>query len=371
MAGSIQKVGNKYRITMETGKDFSGKRKRTYVTATSEAEAKKVLAEFEYNQQRGMLVESSQMIFSEFLDHWMDNYVQYNCEETTVYGYKNILKHMKDHIGQVELQKLQSGHLQEYYKYLMETKKLSPNTVHKHHACAKKSLSYALKQQLVYRNVADGVSLPRRKRFEGQSYTKEQLRELLQLVKGTRLELPIFLAGYMGLRRGEIVGLKWKYVDLDQRVIHIQEVRTSAGKNVIVKAPKTEKSRRTLYIEDELLELLQACKEKQSEFKKVFGEGYHNTGYIYVHENGKPYRVNTVTEQFKDFLEKNNLRRIRFHELRHTFTSILYAEGVDLKAISEALGHSDIGTTNRIYTHVFDKTHKNTISAMSQALRTP
>ncbi len=90
----------------------------------------------------------------------------------------------------------------------------------------------------------------------------------------------------------------------------------------------------------------------------MLGDEYIDSGYVYVHDNGKPNRVKSVTEQFKKFLEKNNLPKIRLHDLRHTFASILYEEGVDLKVISEAMGHSDLGTTNKIYTHRFDKTHK-------------
>ncbi|MEK5141449.1 MULTISPECIES: site-specific integrase [Paenibacillus] len=369
MAGSIKKVGTKYRVTFELGKDLNGKRLRDYATVHSEAEAKKLLAEFDYNQSRNLLVQSNAMSLIEFLNLWMDNYVKYNCEETTTYGYKNILnKHISNFFGGIELQKLQPGHIQQYYKHLMDEKNLSPNTVHKHHALIRKALDYGLKQQLVHRNVADAVVLPKRKRYEGKSYTKEQLIELLGKVKDTKLEVPIYLAVYLGLRREEIIGLKWKYVDFESRTLHIYEVRTSAGKAIITKAPKTEKSRRSLHINDDLYSLLKMHKEKQEELKNMLGSTYDNAGYVYSHDNGKPYRVNSVTEQFKTFLEKQQLPKIRLHDLRHSFASVLYNQGMDLKAISEALGHSDIGTTNKIYTHRFDKTHKNTINAMSEAL---
>ncbi|WP_233281093.1 site-specific integrase [Paenibacillus algicola] len=301
----------------------------------------------------------------------MDNYVKYNCEETTMYSYKNIIyKHVIPYLGTFELQKLQPVFIQQYYKHLMDDKGLSPNTAHKHHACIRKSLDYALKQQFVHRNVSDdAVTLPKKEKFTGQSYyTKEQLNTLLEMVKDTRLEFPIYSAGYLGLRREEIVGLRWQYVDLAKRLIHIEEVRTSAGSQEVVKTPKTEKSRRVLFITEELLEVLLKVKSKQDNHKRILGENYMDSGYVFTHDNGKPYRVNYITKAFKDFLEKNNLPKIRLHDLRHTFASILYEAGVDLKAISEALGHSDLGTTNKIYTHRFDKTHKKTVTAMSEAL---
>jgi len=300
----------------------------------------------------------------------MDTYVKYNCEVTTAYGYRNIINnHIKPYLGKLDLQKLQPMHIQQYYKHLLEEKKLSPNTVHKHHANLRKALDYALKQQLVHRNVADAVTLPKKKQFVGGYYTKERLNTLLSLVKGTELELPVFISAYLGLRREEIVGLRWKYVDLEKRILHVEEVRTSAGDQVVVKAPKTAKSRRSLYIEEELYEVLLRTQARQQELKDIFASDYDSSDYVYAQSNGKPHRVNSVTEKFSDFLKKHQLPKIRLHDLRHTFASILYDAGVDLKAISEALGHSDVGTTNSIYTHRFDKTHKSTVSAMSKALK--
>lgn len=370
MAGSITRVGTKFRVTFDFGTDSKGKRIRKYTSASTEAEAKKLLNEFEYNQQRNLLVQTTKMAFSEFLEHWMENYVKYNCEETTIYGYRNIIfKHIIPFLGNFELQKLQPAHIQQYYKYLMDDKLLSPNTVHKHHACIRKALDYGLKQQFVHRNVSDAVTLPKKEGFIGQSYTKEQLNELLEGVKNTKLELPIYLAGYLGLRREEINGLQWDCVDFKERLIHITKVRTCAGSKEVMKAPKTEKSKRVLYITDELLDVLKKTKDNQDEYKDLLGDEYVDSGFLYVHDNGKPFRVNTLTEQFDKFLERNELPKIRLHDLRHTFASILYEAGVDLKAISEALGHSDLATTNKIYTHRFDKTHKKTVNAMSEALR--
>lgn len=369
MAGNITKVGSKFRITFDYGRDGNGRRVRKYQTVSSETEAKKLLNEFEYNQQRNLVVQTTEMTFGGFMELWMKNYVKYNCELTTIYGYNNIINnHITPYLGEIQLQKLQPAHIQNYYIYLMNNKQLSPNTVHKHHACIRKSLDFGLKQQYVYRNVADAVTLPKKKKFEGKSYDKTQLRILLEEIKDTKIELPVYLAVFLGLRREEIVGLKWTKIDFGQRLVHISEVRTKAGNREIIKEPKTEKSKRSLYITDPLLEILLKHKEKQEEFRQLLGNEYIDTGYVYVQDNGKPYRVNTITEQFKTFLQKHNLPKIRLHDLRHTFASILYDKGVDLKAISEALGHSDLGTTNKIYTHRFDKTHKKTVNALSEAL---
>ncbi len=369
MAGSIDKIKDKFRVTFELGKDANGKRLRKFTTFKTEAEAKKALNEHVYNLQRNLLVKSTDVTLAEFLDIWMDQDVKRNCQETTIYGYKNVInKHLVPYMGSIKLQKLEPAMIQRYYGHLQDEKDLSPNTVQRHHDLLRRSLQFGLRQQYVYRNVADAVTLPKKRKFEGTPYTPEQLKTLFEKAKDTRMELPVYLAGYLGLRREEILGLKWTCVDLEQRVLKIEEVRTAAGGEIVVKAPKSEKSRRMLYIVDELFDLLIKHRQIQDEYKEMLGSDYEDSGYVFVREDGKPYRINSVTEHFKELLEKYGLPRIRLHDLRHTFASILYAQKVDIKAISEALGHSDIGITSKIYTHLFDKTHQSTVSAMSKAL---
>ncbi|MGG4219449.1 site-specific integrase [Paenibacillus jamilae] len=368
MKGIIKTEKGNYRATFDHG-TINGHRNRHYKTYKTLEEAEKALTEFNYNKQRNLLVTPNRMTLVEFIKHWMENYVKYNCEETTKYGYTNIInKHIVPYFKELELQKLQSFHIQQYYKFLMDVKGLSPNTVIKHHACLRKCLKFGSVHQFVHRNVADAVELPKKKNFEAKYYTIKQLKVLFEKVRDQKLEVAVYLAGYLGLRREEVIGLKWKNIDLDDRIISIVEVRTSAGKQEIIKQPKTEESKRRLFIPDELLEVLIRHKEKQKYYKSILKNEYVDLDYVYTKDNGELYRVNTVTEQFKMFLEKNDLPPLRFHDLRHSVASILYDQKVDIKAISELLGHSDIATTEKIYTHRFDKTHKKTVNAMSIAL---
>ncbi|ETT56801.1 tyrosine recombinase XerC [Paenibacillus sp. FSL R7-269] len=369
MPASIQPIKNKFRVTFEHGKDANGKRERSTKTVKTEKEAIKLKTEFEYNEQRSLLANRNKMTVVEALEYWLDNYVKHNCEKTTVSGYRNVIyNHLIPALGSKQVQELQPSEIQQYYTMLQDVKNLSPNTVHRHHAVIRKMLDFALKQQLVYRNVADAVSLPKKRKSIGQAYTKDQLKLLFDKVKDTKLELPVLLASYLGLRRSEIMGLKWDCVDFEKRVIRIVSVRVTVGKETFDKVPKTDNSNRVLHMADELYNLLMKHYKHQIGQKETLGTYYDYTGYVVVRENGKPARVNTVTEQFKEFLEKQELPHIRLHDLRHTFASVLYNAGLDLKAISEALGHSEIGTTSRIYTHIFDKTHKKALEAMSMVM---
>ncbi|MEF2969106.1 site-specific integrase [Paenibacillus sp. M1] len=370
MAASFSKVGKKFRVTFEYGKDGNGKRIRKFESVATEAEAKKLVAEFNHNQQRGLLVMKNDVTVADHLRRWMELYVQSNCEETTTYGYRNIIdNHMIPYMGAVRLQDLQPAMIQQYYNMLEFQKGLSPNSVRRHHALLRKALDFALKQNYVYRNVAESVIQPKRINQRGKSYTSDQMKTLLKKVKGTKMELPVYLAACLGLRREEITGLRWEFVDLENRILRIVEVRTAAGdNNNIVKEPKTPRSRRTLHIVNEVYDVLVAHRKWQVERKELLGELYYDSDYVFVRDDGKPYRVNSVSEHFLDFLRKHDLPRIRLHDLRHTFASVMYEAGVDLKAISEIMGHSDIGTTSRIYTHLLDNTHKKKLSVMSKIL---
>lgn len=376
MAGFIRKRGKSYQVILEYGKDAEGNRIRKAITVKTSKEADAILTEHEHNMQNNNYVLPTSMTYAEFLTYWFDNYVKKNCEETTQIGYKHIVeKYLKPKLGIHKLQELQPIHIQKYYKYLMDEVGFSPNTVYRHHANIRKSLDFALKQQFVMRNVADAVELPKRKEFEGSYYTIEQLQHLQELIKGHELEVPISLAIYLGLRREEIAGLKWKYVDMNARTIEIKEVRVRMSKETITKKPKTKGSIRTLYIPDDLYTLLKAHKAKQEQLKKDMGKDYQGGDYVCTKENGVVFRPEKISMAFKKFLEENNnpekndLPHIRLHDLRHSFATLLYQNGVPIKNISDALGHSDITTTLKVYAHIMDDSRKETIDKMNDMLK--
>jgi integrase len=369
MAGSIRKRGNKYQVIVELGRDVNGKRLRRYFTANSEAEAKKILTEQEYLLQQNSFLIPSDMTFGEFLNYWFDNYVKIKNEETTQAEYRRVLdKYIIPKLGNIQLQKLMPHHIQSYYKYLMEEVGLSPNTVYKHHANIRKALDYALKQKFVSTNVADAVELPKKVEFESNTYTVEQLEELLEKSKDTYLEVPIALAVYLGLRREEIVGLRWEHVNFEERVISIKEVRVRADKKIVTKKPKTKNSQRMLYIPDGLYDILKQWKDKQEYYKRLFGKKYVESDYVCTYFDGRPIKPDKLSKRFKEFLIKNNLPLIRLHDLRHTFATILYKNRVPIKNISKALGHANPTTTFNFYAYVLDEINKEATSTIDNLL---
>ncbi|GGJ29549.1 site-specific integrase [Paenibacillus hunanensis] len=247
---------------------MNGKRYKPTKTYDTIEEEEKALTTFKVNKQNKHLATSNSMSVVDMLDYWMKHYVKKKCEATTRYGYNNIIsKHMSHYFGNLKLSELRPMHIRNYYDYLGEGKKLSINTIYKHHACIRSALKYGVSQEFTDRNVASAITLSKKKSFEGKAYNNEQMTELLQKVVGTKLEVPVYLAKQLGLRREEVSGLKWKNVDLEQGIINIVEVRTSAGKEVITKQPKMKESKRTLFMPNDLVEVLCKNRKKQEYLK--------------------------------------------------------------------------------------------------------
>lgn len=370
MGGKISKRGQSWQVTIECGKNAEGKRIRKYFTARTKAEAETILIEHKHKIITGDFVEPSKMTFAEFLKHWMDHYVYKNCEITTRSGYEMALnKHVIPFLGKIPLQKLSPLHIQEYYKHLMDEKGLSPNTVRRHHSSIHRALVYACEKQLVNKNAADRVTLPKREEFEGAYYTEKQIVKLLDVVKGDEIEAAVCLAVYLGLRRGEICGLKWKHIDFEKQTLEVKETRTRVTGELITKAPKTKKSHRVLYLPDQLAEFLREHKEQQKRYRVLFGRDYISSDYVCTKINGEPIHPDRLSHRFQDMLEKHDLPRIRFHDIRHTVASLLLHNNIPVKNISEMLGHSDVTTTLKIYGHVLEEAKKDTAIKMADIIK--
>lgn len=354
---------------MEYSKNADGTRNRKYKTCARKAEAELFVTEFNYQQCRNLLSEPTNLTFADVLNMWMDNIVKLNCEASTIHGYSNIInKHMIPYFGQIKLKDLRTHHIQSYYTHLVTEKNLKGSTVHKHQANISCALKYAMDNEMVFRDVSKSAKPPKKQDFEATPYSGELLQNMLKEVSGNKIELPIYIASYLGLRRGEIMGLKWENIDFDKRVLKIIKTRLQVGKNQVYKGPKTKQSERSFVIPDGLYNILIKHKALQEYYKNLLGREYKDTGYVYVKNDGTKYAPNTLTDQFGDFLKRSKLKIIRLHDLRHTFASILHEHGVDLLEISQALGHADIETTIRIYLHLFDKTHVKSMNVMDGLL---
>ena len=255
-----------------------------------------------------------------------------------MYGYRGMIKnYLKPELGEIRLQKLTARDIQRYYTWLMDEKRLSPNTIIKHHNLLTNALNAAERQEYITKNPMRAVSPPKKRQREAKFYTPEQLGVLLDKVAGTRLELPVYICAYLGLRRGELCGLRWSDIDLEHQTITIENTRTQTGKKEIEKGTKTVSSTRTLYLPDTLCEMLKTAKEREQECKSAYKNAYDDNDYVVVMEDGRPFRPNYLSELFGEFLADNDLPKIVLHELRHTFASLSNQAGIPAYNIGKAL----------------------------------
>ena len=251
-------------------------------------------------------------------------------------------------------------------------------TILRLHANLHKALKYAVRIDLIASNPVDKVDRPKPQAFMAGYYSAEEMEQLFEVAKGHKLELIIQIAAFYGLRRAEVMGLRWEAIDFEAKTLTIRHIVTSTridGKQVLIEADraKTKSSLRTLPLVDSIAERLKTVKKQQEYNRKICGNSYNQKylGYVFVDAMGNLIHPNTVTSEFPKLLEDNGLRRIRFHDLRHSCASLLLKEGVPMKQIQEWLGHSDISTTANIYAHLDSQSKTLSAQAMTGALPLP
>ena len=356
----------KYYVRLDFGIDpDSGNQIRRTQTFSKLSQARAALRKHESAKDTGQLLRPVDTTLAQWLAYWINDVVTLDHQLTTVYAYKNIInKHVLPALGHIPLQQLTPQHLQRYYTQKVTEGTISSNTVRKHHDLLRVSLEVAVRQGVILTNPASKVNPPKVKRPEIHYYSLEEVQHLFRLAEGTRLEVLIRLAGQLGLRREEIVGLTWARVNFQKRTIEIREVRTSAGKDIIVKEPKTATSVRTLFMPPDVEAVLLREQAKQNERRQILGEAYQDSGHVFTHEDGRPYRPNYASDLFTKFIKDNNLPPLTLHGLRHSFASIANAKGIPMYDIGKALGHSSPATTSKIYTHLLDADHRDMLKKM-------
>ena len=361
-----------YYACFDYGRDGTGRRVRQTKCFRDRTAAQEALCQFELKRQRRQLQLPSRLTVGEWLDYWLEQIIRPNREDTTYYCYRGMARnHIIPALGQVPLQQLDPYRIQRYYGDMLQRKSLGANTVYKHHILLHTALKAAFRQGILPDNPVDRVEPPRLCSPRQYFYTPEQLRTLFHAVVGTRLELVVKLAGYLGLRRSEICGLRWENVDLEHYLIHICTVRTTAGGSVVQKQPKTAHSIRKLGIAglDDLVGLLIRERERQEACCRM-DRGWTDSGYVIVREDGKPYDPNRVTGAFHQFIQERGLPPITIHGLRHTFASLANSARVPLLDIGKTLGHKDCTITGRVYTHIFDQTHQEVLNTVAACIAT-
>jgi len=387
VAGHLQEKNGYYYVVLTYIDEATGKRKQPWIPTGLPIKGNKKRAEaFLMEKRRSFIVPrirtaegfTEDMLFADYMEMWL-NIIKGSVAETTFSSYtmmvkKKIAPYFR-RLG-VSLGGLEAKHIQTFY--LRELQSVSANSVIHEHANIHKALKYAVKLDLIPSNPADKVERPRKERFIADHYNAVELEQLFEATANHRFSLLIQMAAFYGLRKSELLGLKWSAFDFENNTITIKHILTQAtvdGKRQIVTADraKTKSSLRSLPLVNSFREKLLALREQQEYNKRVCGRcyDYQYEGYVFVDELGRIFNPNGVSAEFKRILERNKLRHIRFHDLRHSCASLLLANGIPMKMIQEWLGHSDIATTSNIYAHLDVNSKNISASAIEQALPIP
>ena len=364
-----------YYVSMELGRDENGKRIKQYRTFPTLAAARNGLRDFHAGLERERELErklapAQEVDLSHWLEYWMDSIVRPNRAETTVYAYQKIIdNHIDPALGTVPLKRLTPKMVQEYYTETQRANGLSSNTMRRHHDLLSSALRSAVRQDVIPASPMERVEPPRVRTTESYFYNNQELKLLYQKIEGNILELAVKLAGSLGMRREEICGLKWENVDLQRHLVLIREARTAYGATIVQKETKNRSSVRTLYLPDEVYLLLEQEQARQQQERCLQSPTYNPTDHVILDAKGVPYSPNALSLAFTRFVKKNDLPRLTFHGLRHTFATIASCQGASLFDIGKALGHSTPATTGRIYTHLVDRTHEELVQRVSDALK--
>lgn len=358
IAGHLQQKKGYWYMVLNMYEE-TGRRKSKWIATHLPVQGNKRRAEemlLRTRQQYSDLYDQSndgELLFADYMLQWLAK-MKSKISPTTYHSYKctiesGICPYFRER--RIPLSKLRVADLEEYYAHLQKTG-ISPNTAIHHHANIHKALKDAVRLDLVARNVAEIAERPRKEKYLPAHYSAEEVNQLLDKLQGNWMYVLVALSVFYGLRRSEVLGLKWGDIDFESKTVSIQHTRIyeeidgkemAVGRDVL----KRKSSYRTLPMPDSIWTLL--CNLKTAHYGDSSAP---IDAYVCLNREGKPIAPNYFTQCFKRFLRDNNLREIRLHDLRHTCASILIQNRVPLIEVQQWLGHSTLETTADLYAHL-------------------
>ena len=374
-SGSVRerrtKNGTVQQIIIENGTDpLTGKRIREYVTfkgtrKQAEKERDRLVAAVNGGNY---VVNTSNMMVSSWMDQWLELYC-IGLSVTTLSNYKGqIERYLTPVLGKIPLKMLQNYHVQRWVNQMI-SEGLSPKTIRNVYMNLNAALKKARALNMINSNPCEGTVLPKRPKLKYNIYTTDEINDMLNKAKGTDMYLPLLIESMTGLRRGELLALRWEDIDLEKKVMHIHRNRVYAGGKVVEKEPKTDSSIRDITFGEGLKTYLETEYDKYFEDKYEHGSLFNDKGYVIRQENGLPYHPQSWKCKWERFLKRVGLTHIRFHDLRHSHCTALLESGkVDMKTVQYRLGHSNISTTMDIYAHCTVKMQQDAGDAMDDII---
>jgi integrase len=319
--------------------------------------AEHALAEAAQSVTQGTVVAKSSMKVDEFVDQWLDSQ-RGNLRPSTHHSYTVAAKRLRSGIGHVQVQALTPLQIESFYADLMDHggrngKPLSGKTVRNTHVVLRKALGDAERLGIVHRNAAASAKGPSVSRPEFDVWSSEDVRTFLTSIEDHHLYAAYLLLATTGMRRGEVLGLRWRDVDLDARQLAVVQSITLVADKITVGKPKTARSRRVLYLDDKTVAVLRAHRERQRVELRGFPDQVEGAGdLVFRDEAGEVVPPEWFSKEFRRLREEAGVPKIRLHDIRHTYATLALKAGVHVKVVSERLGHSSIAITLDLYSHV-------------------
>ena len=362
MKGHIrQRAKGSWEITIDIGTDPStGSRQRHFETIRgAKKDAQRRLVEVLASMEKGSYVRPMRLPVAQYLEQWLQTYVATNTAPKTAEGYRMVVRrHLVPALGNVSLAQLQPQHIQRYCADKLSHGRtdgkggLSKRSVLQHHRILSEALKHAVKQGLIGRNVADAVDPPRPEYKEMPTLDADELAQVLDAAQETPYYAPLYVKAYTGLRRGELLGLRWIDLNLDICSLSVVQTLQRLGGEWVIRQPKSSKSRRRVELTPSVALFLRQHKAEQERQRILLGKPLNESDLVFSHPDGRPLDPNTLTHAMGKILRRAGVRHIRLHDLRHTHATLLLEGGVHPKVVQERLGHSTIATTLDIYSHV-------------------
>lgn len=361
----LRKRSKNYIVYLEYFDKETNKRKQKNMGSYPlKRDANKRLNEVKEEIYKEELLLPNEMILQDFLLDFLEKY-KMNLSITTYNCYMRICKkYIIPLLGDIKLCDIRPIHIQNYVDDLLDL--LTPQTIKVHLNILNLALKRAYRLKLIKENVVQFVEVPKNKKYKNEIYNAEDIKKLLEKSRETSLELPIILASGLGLRISEILGLTWNNIDFNDFTITIDKITVRDKGQVILKEPKTESSIRTISAPKEIILILKQLK-KDRLAAKLRDEKSHRE-LIFYDKNLNPIAQDVLSKKFRYFLQENNLKHIRFHDLRHSHVTMLIDAKVPIKVISERVGHSNVNTTLNIYSHALREMDQEASDKISDTL---
>lgn len=372
MKGYFRKRGSKWSFTVDIGRDpETGKRKQKMLSGfKTKKEAEKACAELIAQIENGSYVNVSSDTFGSFIMNYMETVAKQETRPSTYYSQLSVVKnHILPELGEVKLKNISPVHFQKFYNQKLK-EKLSNNYVRKMHGIINKALNTAVHWGMLAKNPCEFVKPPRASKRDIHVWTMEQAHHFLEFMKGKRNYIVFVLAIYTGMRRGEILALRWQDCNLEEGTLSVRQTLYRTGIDQLqFRETKTKASRRVISLPTFVINCLRKHKIEQNEQKLRLGNAYKNLDLVVATPLGTPVEPNTMNDYFQKQTKRAGLPVIRFHDLRHTHATILLRLGENPKLVSERLGHASVTITLDTYSHVLPDMQKDLAKNLGAAMQ--